>query len=128
MPIVARYHSVRDEVLAGVDEILAEPVFLKFNKGGSSDMDRPAVEIEAVLRVGGGKETAVAGGQSRSWRTRITGQRAELHIDHAKYSGIEATKGDEVQALSRQGEPWFEVLAVDDRSMTRLVLQLGESV
>lgn len=123
----ARYHSLRDEVLAGVDDVFAEPVLLKFNKGGTTDPVRPSAEIEAILRVGGGKETSVGGGASRAWRTRIAAQRAELHIDRAKYPNIKAKPGDEVRALSRIGEPWFEVLAVDDRSMTRLVLQLGES-
>ena len=84
--------------------------------------------VDVAARVGGGKETAVAGGQDRAWRSRINAQRAELHIDRAKYPDIKARAGDEVRALSRIGEPWFEVLAVDDRSMTRLVLQLGESV
>lgn len=124
----ARFHALRDRVLERVDQVFAEPVLLKFNKGGAADPSRPAVEIEAVLRVGGGKETAVAGGQDRAWRTRINAQRAELHIDRAAWPNIEAKAGDEVRALARLGEPWFEVLAVDDRGMTRLVLQLGESV
>lgn len=125
---VARYHAARDDLLAGVDAEMAEPVLLKFNRGGTADPARPSREIEAVLRVGGGRETSVGGGRGQSWRTRITAQRAELHIDRAKHPGIKAKPGDEVRALSRIGEPWFEVLAVDDRSMTRLVLQLGESI
>lgn len=125
---VARYHAARDDLLAGVDAEMAEPVLLKFNSGGVSDPTRPSREIEAILRVGGGKETSVGGGQVQYWRTRITAQRAELHINRAKYPGIKARPGDEVRALSRIGEPWFDVLAVDDRSMTRLVLQLGESI
>lgn len=124
----ARYHSLRDRVLDRVDHVFAEPVLLKFNKAGTSDPSRPSIEIEAILRVGGGKETSVAGGKDRAWRTRINAQSAELHIDRAKYPDIKGKTGDEVRALSRPGQPWFEVLAVDDRGMTRLVLQLGESV
>lgn len=124
----ARYHALRDRVVAKVDHVFAEPVLLKFNLGGVTDPARPSVEIEAVLRVGGGKETSVAGSQAKTWRTQITAQRAELHIDRSKYPDIKAVTGDEVRALARQGEPWFEVLAVDDRGMSRLVLQLGESV
>lgn len=109
--------------------MFAEPVLLKFNLGGVTDPARPSVEIEAVLRVGGGKETAASGNRiDASWRTRITAQRAELHIDRTKYPAIEVKPGDEVCAQSRAGEPWFDVLAVDDRGMSRLVLQLGESV
>lgn len=94
-------------------------------KAGTVDPDRPMVEIEAVLRVGGGKETSVAGGQNRAWRTRINAQRAELHIDPTKYSII-VRRGDRVRAVARHGEPLFEVLAVDDRGMPRLIIQLGE--
>ena len=124
----ARYHGLRDRVLARVDHVFAEPVLLRVNKSGEADPSRPSIEIEAILRVGGGKETSVAGSQGATWRTRINAQRAELHVDRAKYPGIAFRIGDEVQAPSRIGEPWFEVLAVDDRSMTRLVVQLGETV
>lgn len=123
----ARFHSLRDRVLATVDSVFAEPVRLKFNRGGVVDPSRTAVDIEAVLRVGGGKETNATGGYAQSWRARINAQRGELHIDRARYPGIVARVGDEVKALSRPGEPWFEVLAVDDRGETRLVLQLGEA-
>lgn len=124
----ARYHSVRDEILAGVDDVFAEPVLLKFNKGGTSDPSRPSIEIEAILRVGDGKESSASGNTTSAvWRTRITAGRSELHIDRAKYPDLKFDDGDEVRALSRIGEPWFEVLGVDDRGMTRLVLQLGET-
>lgn len=123
----ARYHAIRDRVLRLVDHVHAEPVRLSFMKGGAVDPARPVVEIEAVLRVGGGKETAVSGRSADSaWRSRIQAQRAELHIDRTRYPLIVARKGDRVKALSRPGEPWFEVLTIDDRGMTRLVLQLGE--
>jgi hypothetical protein len=122
----ARYHADRDELLAAVDEEMAEPVRLSFLKNGVVDPARPLIEIEAILRVGGGKETMVAGGRDRGWRSRIAAQKAELSIDRAKYPTIAAKQGDRVRALSRPGEPWFEVLAIDDRGMTRLVLQLGE--
>lgn len=123
----ARFHGLRDRVLAVVDDKFAEPVKLSFMKDGIVDPARPAVEIEAVLRVGGGKETAVEGGRSSDWRSRIQAQRAELHIDRAKYPAIVARQGDKVKALALPGEPWFEVLAVDDRSLARLVLQMGEA-
>lgn len=123
----ARYHALRDRVMASVDHVFAEPVKLKFNRNGVSDPSRPAVEIEAVLRVGGGKETAASGNRiDAAWRTRINAQRAELHIDRSRWPDVRVEKGDEVKALSRPGEPWFGVLAVDDRGLSRLVLQLEE--
>lgn len=125
--LAARFHVLRDRTLAAVDRTFAEPVRLSFFKAGAIDPDRPAVEIEAVLRTGGGEETMVSGGRDRDWRSRITAQRSELHIDRAKYPHLVARQGDKVRALARPGQPWLEVLAVDDRGSSRLVLQLGEA-
>jgi hypothetical protein len=125
----ARYHALRDRTLAAVDRTFAEPVMIvaRQDKGGDRDEARFSGEIEAVLRVNDGKETPVSGGRDRDWRTRISAQRASLHINRAKYPDIVSRPGDEVQALSRPGEPWFEVLAVDARGLSRLVLHLGET-
>lgn len=122
----ARYHALRNRILAANDWIHAEPVRFSPMNAGQPDPARQQIEIEAVLRVGGGKETSVAGGMDRAWRSRIAAQRAELHIDRAKYPNLVVRADDRLRVLSRQGEPLFEVLAVDDRGMTRLVLQLGE--
>ncbi|WP_312411914.1 hypothetical protein [Shinella sp.] len=129
MPVSARFHELRDKVLAAVDFKFAEPVRLSFltKVGGTVDPARPAVEIEAVLRVGEGKNTSVSGGNSMSWRSRIVADKAQLHIDRTTYTGPQPKQGDKVKALSRWGEPWFEVADVDDRSHTRLVLNLNEA-
>ncbi len=124
--IPARFHGLRNRVMRQVDHVFAEPVAISFLKNGGVDPSRPMVEIEGVLRVGGGKETTVSGNHDGSWRSAIMPQRAELHIDMVKYPDIPVRVGDRVKALSRPGEFWFEVLAVDDRGMSRLVLQLGE--
>ncbi|CAM5576966.1 hypothetical protein MAUB1S_09705 [Mycolicibacterium aubagnense] len=123
----ARFHALRDRTLAAVDRAFAEPVRLSFFKDGALDPSRPAIEIEAVLRTGGGKETMVSGNRSdKDWRSRIAAQRGELHIDRARYPVLVVRQGDKVKALARPGEPWSEVLAVEDRGLSRLVLQLGE--
>lgn len=129
MPVAARFHDLRDKVLAGVDHVFAEPVRLTFHTkvGGPYDPDRPAVEIEAVLRVGEGKMTSVAGSRDAGWRSRIVADKAQLHIDRATYTGPQPKTGDRVRALSRHGQPQFEVADVDDRSHTRLVLNLNEA-
>lgn len=123
----ARYHRLRDRTISAVDRSFAEPVRLSFLKNGVPDPARTNVEIEAVLRVGGGKTTSVAGAASSSWRTRISAQKAELHIDRTKYPNLVVRPQDKVRALARQGQPWFEVSAIDDRGSSRLVLQLGEA-
>lgn len=126
MPTAARFHAIRDKVMANVDRTFAEPVRLSFFKAGVVDTTRPSVEIEAVLRVGEGKSTIVSGGQSGGWRSRIVADKAQLHINRTTYAGPLPKAGDKVKALSRLGEPWFEVVDVDDRSHTRLVLNLNE--
>lgn len=122
----ARFHQFRDRALAQVDHVFAETVRITPMKDGQPDPDRSQVFVEAILRVGEGKETTVAGSMARSWRSRITAQRGELHIDRAKYPSLVVRKGDAVRALARLGEPLFEALAVDDRGATRMVVQLGE--
>lgn len=126
MPVAARFHQIRDRVVAAVDHSFAEPVKLSFLKNETPDPDRAAVEIDAVLRVGGGKETNMEGGRGASWRTRLAAGKAELHIDRVTYPELIIRKGDNVQALSRPHQPWFGVLRVDDRGDNRLVLELGE--
>jgi hypothetical protein len=124
----ARYQRLRDRVLRQVDQVLAEPVLLRFVKAGAADPDRPAIEIEAVLRVGDGTEVTVSGRNTdTAWKSAFQVQPAELHIDRARYPGLVVRVSDEVRALSRPGEPWFEVLGIDDRGSGRLVLRLGES-
>lgn len=126
MPVAARFHGPRDMVLAAVDNAFAEPVKLSFLKNGRPDPVRPSVEIEGVLRVGGGNETNMTGGFAQTWRTQLAAGKAELHIDASKYEGPAIKTGDRVRALSRRGQPWFAVERVDDRGEARLVLSLSE--
>lgn len=123
----SRFQQIRDRTVAAVDAVFAEPVKLSFLRDGAVDPARPAAEISAVLRVGGGKESSLAPGTSRAWRSKVAAGRAELHIDRSLYAGPAPQSGDRVRALARRGQPWFEVLRVDDRGDTRLVLELGET-
>jgi hypothetical protein len=122
----ARYHALRDRTFAQVDAVFAEPVRISFMKDAAVDPDRPMLEMEAVLRVGPGKQTSPAGNMVQSWQSRIAAQGGELRVDRAKYPSLVLRAGDRVKALARPGEPWFEVLLVDDRGGGRLVVQLGE--
>lgn len=127
MPVVARHHSIRDRVLAAVDKVFAEPVRLSFLAEGAVDPTRAAVEIEGVLRVGGGNETNMSGGFAQDWRSRLAAEKAELHLNAATYQGPQIRTGDRVRALSRRSQPWFEILRVDDRGEARIVLELGKA-
>lgn len=124
--LTARHHQLRDRTLAIVDRFRAEPVRLSFFNDGALDPDRPARQIEAILRVDPGRDASVSGGTDRDWRSRVSSQPSQLHVDRAKYPDIAFRKGDKVKALARPGQPWFEVLSVDDRGEPRLVVILGE--
>lgn len=126
MPVAANFHQIRNRVVAAVDKAFAEPMKIAFMKKGRLDPDRPAAQIDAVLRVGGGKETNMSGGRATSWRAKLAAGKAELHIDRATYPDLTVATEDAVQALSRPGEPWFAVSWVDDRGDNRLVLELSE--
>lgn len=127
MPVSARFHNLRDRVLADVDFVLAEAIRLSPMKSKVSDPDRPQTDLEAVLRVGASVAANMTGGMTQSWRSRIVAGKAELHIHRATYTGPAPAKGDIVTALSRADEPDFEVANIDDRDHTRLVLHLTEA-
>ncbi|MGV2078317.1 MULTISPECIES: hypothetical protein [unclassified Rhizobium] len=114
-------------MVEAVDWKFAEPVKLIFMKDGSVDPERPTIdEFDAILRVGGGKESSLSPGASRAWRSKLAAGKAELHIDPARYDGPAFATGDRIRAIARKGQPRFEVLRVDDRGESRLILELGE--
>lgn len=126
MPVAARYHQIRDRVHAAVDQRFAEPVRLSFLKAGAVDPDRAMVEVEAILRVAGDTSAITLKGSSGSgWAPIIEAGKAELHLDRATYAGPPLRVGDRVKALSRPGEPWFEVASVEDRTQGRLIARLN---
>ncbi|MBB3996883.1 hypothetical protein [Aureimonas pseudogalii] len=126
MPIRGAHGDVRAEVSAAVDRAFAEPVEIAFLTKGRADPAKPPSSIMAVLRTGGGEEGNLTGGTAQDWRTRIASGKAELHIDLAAYPATGVRLGDRIRAVSRRGKPWFEILRIDDRGDTRLVLILGE--
>ena len=125
--LAARFHALRDRTLAQVDRVFAEPVRFSPMAAGKAAPERSKIVIEAVLRVYRGGAASVSGGRDRAWLSEINGQKAELHVDRARYPGLVSRPGDKIRALSRPGEPLFSVIAVDDRGASRLVLVLGES-
>ncbi len=126
MPVAGSGVDIRSHVVAAVDRAFAERVRLSFFRRGVVDPDRPMTEITAVLRVGGGDDSSLVGGRQQDWRSRLAAGKAELHVDRGAYPDLVVRNDDRVKALDRPGQPWFQVLRVDDRGDTRLTLSLGE--
>ena len=122
MPVAAAFHGLRDRVLKRNDALFGERVRLVFMADGEPDGTRESIEVTGVLRSQRGRTTRVPDG-----KVLVAGQKTTLSLDPAAYSGPPLRKGDKVRALARPGEPWFEVLHVDDRSHTRIVAELGEA-
>lgn len=123
----APFHAVRDRVLAGNDARFAEPVSLLFLKDGRADPDRMKVEVQVILRVGKKAVSNMAGGRAESWRARFAAGGGEMFIDPTTYDGPALREKDKVVALARPGQPVFEVMSVDGRSHTRIVVRLSDT-
>ncbi|MCO5734124.1 hypothetical protein [Rhizobium sp. SSA_523] len=127
MPIAANVRDLQTIVTTGLDQRFAERVRHLPMAKSEPDDSRESVEFSAILRVGGGQETNLGSRSGSAWRTSLAAGKAELHVDHRAWPQVKATAGDLIVALERVGEPMFEVLRVDDRGETRLVLELGEA-
>lgn len=115
--------DIQGGVMASVDAVFAENIRASFmDARGMSDPARPQTEFKAVLRTGASKSSKVEGFTSS---VRATG--GTLHLDPAQAVGLVFRKNDKIRALDRPGEPLFQVIAVDDRGASRLVLHLGEA-
>ncbi len=101
-----------------------ESVRLSFLTGGVVDPARPAVDIDAVLHVGGDDSKPVGDNADR-YRSRLALGQAELFIERSTYAGPMPRQGDSVRANDRAGRPWFEVAVVSDRYSNLIVLTLG---
>jgi hypothetical protein len=124
MSVFARFHKLRSEALAKVDEVFAEPVQLLFLDKGREDVNRASCEIEAVLRVAMSKNKSATTASSAR-KKLFNAEQSTLNINRECYFGPEIKIGDRIRAVSRDGEPFFEILTIDDRSHKRLVLELG---
>lgn len=122
----ARYHRARDKTLRAVDRVMSEPIEFFPQLKDAPDSSRDKVKIDAVLRVNIGRERGPTGGVSGSWNSKVEAGKSELSIDRVKYPNIVAKTGDRICALSRPGQPFFQVEHSNDRGETRLILELSE--
>jgi hypothetical protein len=102
----------------------SENVRLSFFKSAMPDPTRAAVEVRALLHVGGDDSPSSG---SDGMRTRLVAGKAELFLDRSTYTGPTLRKDDKVRALDRTGQPWFMVASVSDRYTNLMVLSLYEA-
>jgi len=131
VPTAARYHAIRDRVVAAVDRSHAERVTVvpqgegtQYRRGGM-DPEREAITIEGVLRIGSSDNDLGGEGQN-TWSSRLPAGKAMLAVDVKAWPaelGIRA--GDIVRALTRLGEPEFTVEGADTKAINRVKFLLS---
>lgn len=119
--------SLRQDLMAEVDDVWAEVVRHLPLADGRQDPDRDAVEFVAVLRTGDRNVERMNFGRGNSARSGVAADGGYLRVDRSLYATISIRKGDKIVAMERDGQPIFEVLSVDDRSHLRLICELGDA-
>jgi hypothetical protein len=122
-----QFDKFRQELHTQTDGMWAEQVRITAFKEGREDPNRPAIVIEALLRVNPRSNENLAGDRSGDWSANLRTGGAELRIDRAKYSDLELQKGDKVFALERPGVPVWRVSSVDSRGHGRVIVHLGDA-
>lgn len=117
------WRALEQQVDRTINAAFGETVRLAFFKKGLVDTDRPAVEVRAILHVGGNDSISSFGD---GMRTRLAQGKAELFIERATYAGLVIRTDDKVRALTRIGQPWFMVSSVNDRDTSLLTVSLNE--
>lgn len=116
----------RDALYEEVDSEFAESLRIFCLENGRKVAGREPVDIEAVLRTAGRDAFQPDGGNNADWKIKLAAGKATLAIDRAAYPELELANGFRVTALTRKGQPMFEVQFVDPRSHRRLYAILGE--
>lgn len=117
----------RNALYEEVDAEFSEPLRVFFLENGRRIPGRGPVDIYAVLRTAGRDAFQPDGGNNADWNIKLAAGKATLAIDRAAYPDLVLAKGFRVCALSRKGQPMFEMQFVDARSHRRLYAILGES-
>lgn len=119
--------SLREDLMAEVDDVWSEAVRHLPLADGRKDPERDALEFTAVLRTGDRDAERMNFGRGNNARAGVTADGGHLRIDRTVHAALVVRKGDKVVALDRDGQPVFEVLSVDDRSHLRLICELGDA-
>lgn len=122
---MANWQNLTAMATRTADRLFGEPVRLSFLKGGLEDPDRPMLDLRAQLHLPG-ESDVVPSRSNSSFTTHLVGGTGLLVIQKAVYVG-ELRQGDKVRANARDGQPWFEILAVDVNGAGQIVAQISLS-
>ena len=122
---MARFHDIRDRAIAKVDAMMAEQVRSFPLRNGLVDPGRQQAVFAAVVRTGNAKSESMQGGAMQSWGQRITANEAEAHVARAGQVLPWFREGDKLRLIERPGQPFVEILRINDRQHGRIVLHLG---
>lgn len=101
------------------DRAFGEPVRLSHLVGGAADPERPVQDTRAQIHLPGEAEISMGRGNAGLTASVVTG--AGLLILQKASVTSALKQGDKVRASARDGQPWFEVTAVDDRGASQIV-------
>lgn len=118
--------DLRTELTGAVDEAFGETVLHHPLASGGVDPERPVSSLVVVLRTGA-RSDALGRSREKEVRIGVNASGGYLRIDRALYPDLIVRAGDKIRAMERTGQPWFEILSVDDRSHLRLTLDLGDA-
>lgn len=117
----------RDALYEEVDAEFAEPLRIFPLAKEKRIEGHPPFDIEAILRTEDRASLQPDGGNNSNWNIKLAASKAAVAIDRALYPELELAEGYRLCALSRPGQPMFEVSFVDPRSHRRLYAVLSES-
>lgn len=119
---MANWHRLTALAARAADRLFGEPVRLSFLDDGLMDTTRPPLDVRAQIHLPGERDVAPARGGA-SFSTQVVGN-AGLLIIHKASLGCALRQGDLVRASGRDGQPWFDILAVDE-SIDQVVAQIS---
>jgi len=120
---MANWQALTARATRTADRLFGEPVRLSFFKGGREDPDRPKMDLRAQLHLPG-ESDVVPSRSNSSFTTHLVGGTGQMIIQKAFFVG-ELRQGDRVRADARDGQPWFEILAVDGHCSGQIVAQIS---
>lgn len=128
--ILARSDSIfgdlRDELHDNIDLIFSEAIIHFPLYKSQVDNRRQSAEFYGILRTGNLETEVIRLGRPTA-NIQINASGGTLRISMVAYPDLKINKGDKIRAIDRRDKPMFEVMSVDAKSHSRLILELGDA-